>query len=108
MEHFFDMPLKVLIMNEDGMWVVLCLQFDIAAQGKSLGEAVEGLEHLLLAREYLDRRKGRAPFSTLSPAPKSYWELFDEGLEVSLPIDPCATFFDAPRTAMKRAARLAT
>lgn len=107
MEHFSDMPLKVLILNEGGMWVVLCLQFDIAAQGESLTEAVEALEQLLMAREYLDRRKGRVPFSTLGPAPKSYWELFDDGFEIWLPPALPSVSPGAWHAGPKRAVRLA-
>lgn len=58
-------------------WVAQCLEYDIAAQGTTLKEAMNSFERTILARVALDLSKNREPFQGIPQAPGKYFEEFD-------------------------------
>ncbi len=78
--------LKVLLLNERGVWIAQCLQYDLAAQASpsdSLKGALEAFNWTYWTQFLLDREKGIPPFSQLPKAPDEYWKMFEEGVRVA-------------------------
>ena len=86
------MLLSLLMMKEsDGehaLWVVQCLEFDVAAQGETIAEAQRSFEREFAAQMTVYLVNDQDPFSILQPAPERYWEMFRNGLPLkeTLPI----------------------
>jgi hypothetical protein len=59
-------PLRVALHSESNgkksMWVAHCMDFDLVAQGKTVGEAQENFLKTLRAHVYLSMKNGEAPF----------------------------------------------
>jgi len=73
--------LKVLLINDNGPWVVQCLQHDIAAQGETPTKALEAFNWTYWAQVLLDQQKGiEPPLGNLEKAPDEYWQRFERGL----------------------------
>lgn len=77
--------LKILLLNENGIWTALCLNHYLVAQAAP-GELWEGALQAFNLTYWLqfqsDQKKGIAPFSNLSKAPKEYWEIFKTAVPV--------------------------
>lgn len=67
---------SVVILQEEDCWSAQCLQFDIAAQAKTLPDLHYELERTLTAHIATSLVLGRTPFEGLDPAPQEYWEMF--------------------------------
>jgi hypothetical protein len=80
MPNSHDDQLKVLLLNDRGPWVAICLNYDLAAQGDSSTKALEALNWTYWAQVQLDLQKGIAPFTSCETSPRMYWERFDGGL----------------------------
>ncbi len=68
--------ISVLLLQEGEWWSAQCLEYDIAAQAKTLPEMRNELERVLLLHVVLALEEGREPFSEIRPAPKKYWDMF--------------------------------
>jgi len=75
-----NLLVRVLFLKEGDAWVAQCLEYDIAAQAKTLPEAEQAFERTLVGQIMLDLRRGKEPFSGTKPAPRMYWRKFNEGL----------------------------
>ncbi len=72
------MNLDALLMNDNGAWVMQCLQYDIAAQSE-LFEGVElALKMALAAQIDANVQFGKKPFQDVPRAPEKYWALFEK------------------------------
>lgn len=71
--------LSVLFIRDGDCWVAQCLEYDIAAQGKTLEEVNEALERTFVGQILLDVRRGKEPLQGIPKAPKLYWERFEHG-----------------------------
>jgi predicted RNase H-like HicB family nuclease len=60
-------------MYEEGKWVVQCLEFDVAAQGDTIREALNDWRRAYTGQlmAYLDIEEN--PYERIAPAPKFYW-----------------------------------
>jgi len=67
--------LSVVVFKESELWVAQCLQYDIAAQADSWGDALRNLEMTINGRIAVCRKESVNPFD-IPQAPKEYWELF--------------------------------
>jgi hypothetical protein len=68
--------LNVLMLRESGWVVAHALECNIAAQGRSVGEAQEALSQVLAGQMALDHKRQRPAFSLNSRAPDWYWRAF--------------------------------
>ncbi|EQA61896.1 hypothetical protein [Leptospira alexanderi] len=69
----------VIYRNEsDTLWLVRCLENNIAAQGKSFDELLHRFKLTFDAQAALDKERGLTPFSDSSPAPQKYFDLFEK------------------------------
>lgn len=62
------------------------LQYDIAAQGKTIEEALEALMFTIGAEITYHEHKGKTPFELLGKAPDRYWGMREQAIEI--PVRP--------------------
>jgi hypothetical protein len=74
--------LRILLFTEQDIWVAQCLDFDIAAQGKDISNALDSLERVFVGQMILDQKRGRKPLERISPAPEKYWNRFEKGTPI--------------------------
>jgi len=75
-KHNFVM--HVLLLNDDGVWVAQCLDYDIAAQGKTINKAVDALTRTFAGQVVLDIQHGKKPLEDFTKAPIDYWNKFED------------------------------
>ena len=68
--------LSVLFIQREGFWVAQSLEYDLAAQGRTVDEAKHAFEQTLIGQIMLDKQQGRPPLDHLPPAPDRYWDAF--------------------------------
>jgi len=83
--------LSVLFMEGDGVWSAQCLEYDIAAQAKTLNDLFYEMERVLVSQLALDEELGRKPFEGIARAPRKYWDAFERS----------QTTMDRPATGLK-------
>jgi len=66
--------LDVVLINDGGMHVAQCLQYDIAAQGDTIDDAKQAFEYAVAAEIGYCISTGRT-LADLPAAPKCYWNL---------------------------------
>src|SRR5271170_3676573 len=87
MDHPQCVQLRVLLKaDQGGHWIAQALEVDVAAQGRNLAEAKSAFVKTILGHIVLALKKNRVPFEGIGKAPKSFWNLFDKGEELSNPI----------------------
>ncbi len=80
-----DQRLRLVIFQEvPGLWVVRGLEHDVAAEARSIGEAMRAVVRLIEAHSQFDLRHDRMPLAAFRPAPQTYWNAFRTGTPVSL------------------------
>jgi hypothetical protein len=68
--------ITILVLREGTAMVARCLEYDIAAQGDTIEDALEAWEDVFIGRILLDMRAGRELFHGIGRAPERYFELF--------------------------------
>ena len=69
---------RILLYQENNMWIAQCLSHDFATQGRTSQSALDTLERVMLGQEYLDIKNGIEPLSEIEPAPKWLWDMFKD------------------------------
>jgi len=65
------------VVFQEGEWLCAqCLEYDLAAQAKSLRQLFKALERLIAGHIAVRLRHKQQPFRDLPRAPKKYWTLF--------------------------------
>lgn len=72
--------LSALLRKEEDIWVLQCLDFDIAVQAGSIPDLVRDFERVINGHIMLDLQAGRRPLEDLPAAPDFYWDAFRSGL----------------------------
>lgn len=70
-------PVSVLILREAETWVTQCLEYDIAAQGKTITEAMTNFQRTFIGQILVDIASGREPLEGVPQALPEYWKLFE-------------------------------
>jgi hypothetical protein len=80
--------IRVLLLKEgtDSSWVAQGLDYDMAAQGESIGEALENFQAVFQGQVALDLQKGREPLTGKKQAPSWYWRALEEAKPLKDPI----------------------
>jgi hypothetical protein len=65
-----------VLFEDRGWWVAQCLERNLTASSKDPRELHKKLETVLRTQIEADLDAGKAPFSTLPPAPRRFWTLF--------------------------------
>lgn len=69
------MELTILLFQENNSWVAQCLEYDIAAQGKTSDDALCELHRLYYGQVAIRRELKLPPLQEeLQPAPLIYWQ----------------------------------
>ena len=67
--------------NGDGYgWVAQCLEYDIAAQGVTIREAMAAFERTFVGQLVVDVAHKKMPLEGIRPAPKKYWDEFSSAI----------------------------
>ena len=76
--------LRILVFQEDGIWVGQCVEYDIGAQGRSISEMARRLIAAIEAEEKFSRERHGKAFSGI-PAASAHvanlWDNADGNLE---------------------------
>lgn len=65
-----------VLFEDRGWWVAQCLEHNLTASSKDPLELSKKLETVLRVQIEADLEAGKPPFSTLPPAPRRFWKLF--------------------------------
>ncbi len=68
--------ISAVLFEEGGWWAAQCLEYDIAAQARTLADLRYELERVLLSHVVVATELGRAPFEGLGPAPQRFWDMY--------------------------------
>lgn len=89
--------IRAVAFEEDGWWVAQCLEYDIAAQAKTLPALVREVWRVLYAYSIIGKKEGIDVWAHKSKAPAVFWKLFNQhGKKVPFDKDPYAAD-NAPR-----------
>lgn len=80
-EH--SITLRVLFMRDNDLWAAQCVDYDIAAQGRSITEAKKAFEQTIIGQILFDLKRGKEPLADCRPAPESYREKFAEAEQLA-------------------------
>src|SRR5579863_7373751 len=69
--------IRVIVFQDEGLWVAQCLEYDICAQAADLDTLMSRLEVVIKAelKESLERH--REPFGGIEPAPDRFQRMWD-------------------------------
>ena len=70
--------------HSPGFWTARALEHDVAAEARTMSDAVRGVVEIVSAHTAFDTNHRRAPMSAFRPAPSSFWKAFSIGTPVSL------------------------
>jgi len=65
--------LNLLIFKEDDWWIAQCLNYDIAAQARTLSDVQYEIQRVLVGRIAMAEKLGIDPFKGIPPAPEMYY-----------------------------------
>lgn len=68
--------LHAVLFEDRGWWVAQCLEHNLTASSKNPRELHKKLETVLKGQIEADLEAGKVPFSSLPPAPRRFWTLF--------------------------------
>jgi hypothetical protein len=86
-------PLRLLLLRERDFWVIQCLEYNIAAHGAGVHEAVDSWKEVFALKVQHDMDEGRTPLEDIGRAPMWYWKAFAHGIPlpdivVRMPVQP--------------------
>ena len=73
-----NFAISVLLRHEGSGWAAQCLEYDIAAQGRTLAEAKSALEKAFVAQIIIDIVNHKVPLSDIPAAPREYYHAFEK------------------------------
>lgn len=71
--------IRAVLFEEDEWWSAQCLDYDIAAQAKTLLDLHDELIRILAVHVAASTQLGREPFAGINPAPRRFWDLYESG-----------------------------
>jgi hypothetical protein len=71
--------IRAVLFEEGEAWSAQCLDYDIAAQAKTLPELHDELVRVLAVHVAASVQLGREPFAGIGAAPAKFWELYQGG-----------------------------
>lgn len=70
--------INVVLLCDQGIWVAQCLEHDIAAQGKTIKQAMKTFSKSFAGQVFMDVENGKQPLEDFTPAPVEYWDMLRE------------------------------
>jgi len=77
-----EYKLRVIVFREGDWWVAQILEHNLATAARSLDLIPAELERFLAVQIVGSLESGIKPFEDLPPAPKRFWDLYDQAAEV--------------------------
>ena len=77
--------LSILLLKDGGLWTAQCLEYDIAAQGSDIHEAISEFHKTLAFEVAYSHERGLPPLHGIPAAPQYYWKVFEESGEPIMP-----------------------
>jgi len=68
--------ISAILFQEGEWWSAQCLEYDIAAQARTLSDLRYELERVLCSHVLASLEHEQRPFDGLKAAPQKYWEMF--------------------------------
>lgn len=78
-----QLMVRVLVFREGNSYIAQCLEYDIAAQGKTVPEVKAAFERTIIGQIILDRRRGKKPLEGIPAAPEAYEEMFARAMRLA-------------------------
>jgi hypothetical protein len=79
MKHMMGLKISaVLFQEDDGQWSAQCLEYDIAAQAKTLPDLRYELERVIVSHIMVSHELKQEPFTGCEPAPREFWDMFEK------------------------------
>ncbi len=82
-----EITIRVLLLKGQESWIAQGLEYNIAAQGDTVREAKEAFLQTVVGQIAIDRQFGQEALEGISPAPREYWEQFQEAERVPDPVE---------------------
>jgi hypothetical protein len=85
---------RVIILKEANNWVAQCLEYDIAAQSKTVDGVRIAFEKTVVGQACVDMSANKNPLADIAPAPDFYHEMFKKGesLKMGFSFDLCDSY----------------
>jgi hypothetical protein len=71
-----------VLFKEGDWWVGQWLEYDIAAQAKTVKQLAYELQRSLIGHVVIRTQEGRKPFELMEKAPERYWKMYEEGMKI--------------------------
>jgi hypothetical protein len=71
--------IRAVLFEDDEWWSAQCLDYDIAAQAKTLLDLHDELIRVLAVHVAASAQLGREPFEGVKSAPRKFWDLYESG-----------------------------
>jgi predicted RNase H-like HicB family nuclease len=68
--------ISAIVFQDDGWWAAQCLEYDLAAQARTLSDLRYELQRVIATHVAASDELGQEPFETLKPAPQKYWDMY--------------------------------
>lgn len=82
--------IRAVVFKEAGVFSAQCLDYDIAAQSKSLARLHQEIARVLTVHVAASRQLNQEPFSHLGPAPERFWHSYNTGKHIETkPVSFC-------------------
>lgn len=79
--------LRALMFKSGEFWMGQCLEYDIAAQAKTVTDLPYQLERAIVGHIVIALDNKMEPFESVPPAPSRFERMFENGMKVSAPTD---------------------
>jgi hypothetical protein len=88
-----EKQLNLLIFKDCDWWVAQCLEYDIAAQARTLKDVQYEIQRVIIGRIAAAKQLGTDPFEDIPPAPEEYHRIFkDADKTLRLELKPIKNF----------------
>lgn len=77
------LALRIVVVRENDWWVAQGLEWDLAAQGRTVPEALSRLHKTVATQLCLCLENGVEPLSQAVEAPQVFFKAFDEGISMT-------------------------
>lgn len=73
-----EMAISVIAFQDGDGWTAQCLEYDIAAQAKTLSDLRYELDRVVMSHIAVSDELGQEPFVGLDPAPQKFWTMYED------------------------------
>jgi hypothetical protein len=74
----------VIFQDAPGLWVIRGLEHDLAAEARTIGQALRSIARLVQAHTEFDLRHDHLPLSAFPPSAQTYWNAYAAGTQIPL------------------------